>query len=401
MHSVNKAFVKCTQQNYFYIVYHRGDFDMQSVNSGQYRGIDISNWQGDVDFSQVKASGVEIVYIMTTEGTGFVNPYLDSFYSGAKANGLKVGFYHYFLGSDNPIEQANYFASKIGDKVPDCRLALDLESANGLGATALTTNAIAFLHQVEKLTGKAVVVYTYTSFARNNIDSRLGVFPLWIAEYGVDTPESNPAWDSWIGFQYSSTGSVPGVSGDCDMDVFMKEILLSNSSSDSTPIPPEIHTSDNYYIVQSGDTLSGIAEEYNTTYKVLAQLNGIRNPNLIYVGEKILLPGGSSGGGSGSGSSASYYIVQPGDTLSGIAEKYNTTYQILAQLNGISNPNLIYAGQKILLPSGSSSSYYTVQSGDTLSGIAEKYNTTYQHLAQINGISNPNLIHPGQIIKIS
>ena len=87
--------------------------------------------------------------------------------------------------------------------------------------------------------------------------------------------------------------------------------------------------------------------------------------------------------------------------MSGIAEKYNTTYQILAQLNGISNPNLIYAGQKILLPSGSSSSYYTVQSGDTLSGIAEKYNTTYQHLAQINGISNPNLIHPGQIIKIS
>lgn len=73
--------------------------------------------------------------------------------------------------------------------------------------------------------------------------------------------------------------------------------------------------------------------------------------------------------------------------------------------NGIVNPNLIYPGQKIKIPGGSGAKApeektYTVQSGDTLSGIAAKYGTTYQKLASYNGIANPNLIYPGQVIKI-
>ena len=92
------------------------------------------------------------------------------------------------------------------------------------------------------------------------------------------------------------------------------------------------------------------------------------------------------------------YIVQSGDTLSGIAKKYNTTYLKLAQENNISNPNLIYPGQKIKI--SSLETVYIVQSGDTLSGIAKKYNTTYLKLAQDNNISNPNLIYPGQRIVI-
>ena len=92
--------------------------------------------------------------------------------------------------------------------------------------------------------------------------------------------------------------------------------------------------------------------------------------------------------------------------MSGIASKYGTTYQVLANYNGISNPNVIYPGQKIKIPgtktnnTPSQSITYTVKSGDTLSGIASRYGTTYQHLAQINGIANPNIIYPGQVIKI-
>lgn len=99
------------------------------------------------------------------------------------------------------------------------------------------------------------------------------------------------------------------------------------------------------------------------------------------------------------------YTVQSGDTLSGIAAKYGTSYQHLAEINGISNPNLIYVGQKIKVSgsasSASSDTVYTVQSGDTLSGIASKYGTSYQHLASINGIANPNRIYVGQKIKIA
>ena len=96
------------------------------------------------------------------------------------------------------------------------------------------------------------------------------------------------------------------------------------------------------------------------------------------------------------------YTVKAGDTLSGIAEKYGTTYQHLAQINGISNPNLIYPGQVIKINgTTTNTTTYTVKSGDTLSGIAAMYGTTYQHLANINGISNPNLIYVGQVIKIA
>ncbi|MBU5317605.1 LysM peptidoglycan-binding domain-containing protein [Clostridium bornimense] len=96
------------------------------------------------------------------------------------------------------------------------------------------------------------------------------------------------------------------------------------------------------------------------------------------------------------------YIVKSGDTLSDIAAAYSTTYQHLAQINGISNPNLIYPGQVIKINgSSTNTTTYTVKSGDTLSGIAAMYGTTYQHLANINGISNPNLIYVGQVIKIA
>lgn len=101
------------------------------------------------------------------------------------------------------------------------------------------------------------------------------------------------------------------------------------------------------------------------------------------------------------------YIVQPGDTLSAIAQNFGTTYQQLAALNGIANPNFIYPGQQIVIngsavstPSNTDEEYYTIQPGDTLSGIASTYGTTWQWLAEVNGISNPNLIYPGHTIRV-
>lgn len=94
------------------------------------------------------------------------------------------------------------------------------------------------------------------------------------------------------------------------------------------------------------------------------------------------------------------YTVKKGDTLSNIASKYNTTYQKLAEYNNIENPNLIHVGQVIKIPTTSKPVTYTVKAGDTLSGIAAKYNTTYQKIAKDNNIENPNLIHVGQKLVI-
>jgi LysM repeat protein len=91
--------------------------------------------------------------------------------------------------------------------------------------------------------------------------------------------------------------------------------------------------------------------------------------------------------------------------LSGIAARFGTTYQKIAADNGIANPNLIYPGQVLKIygsgsGGGSSSKTYTVKAGDTLSGIAAKFGTTYQKIAKDNNIANPNLIYPGQVLVI-
>lgn len=96
------------------------------------------------------------------------------------------------------------------------------------------------------------------------------------------------------------------------------------------------------------------------------------------------------------------YTVVSGDTLSKIAQRFGTTYQELASINGISNPDIIKVGQVLKLPNSSSSSYitYKVVSGDTLGKIANKFGTTFQEIANINGIQNPNIIQVGQVLKI-
>ena len=99
------------------------------------------------------------------------------------------------------------------------------------------------------------------------------------------------------------------------------------------------------------------------------------------------------------------YTIQPGDNLSVIADKFNTTVDRLVELNGIENSNLIYAGDVLIIQPGSSvnseSTTYTIQSGDNLSVIAEKFGTTVDRLVELNGIENPNLIYAGDVLRIN
>ena len=129
----------------------------------------------------------------------------------------------------------------------------------------------------------------------------------------------------------------------------------STGSSGGTSGGTTTSGGDTVYTVRAGDTLSGIAKKYGTTYQALASYNGISNPNKISTGQKIKIPGAGSSGSASVGSGDTVYTVKAGDTLSGIASKYGTTYQTLASYNGISNPNKISVGQKIKIPGGGSS----------------------------------------------
>ena len=384
-----------------------------------YRGIDVSNWSGRINWREVADSGVEVVIIQASEGTFYRDPYLQEFYDGATGNGLKVGFYHFFNpnSSGTPAQQARYFVDTIRGLHSDCKLVLDLEQTGGLSNYELTKRAVEFLEEVKLYSGLDTAVYTYAYFAEHNLYNGLGIsdYPLWIAQLREGGPLPNQIWGSrHAGWQYSDTGRVSGISANVDLDIFYDEMFLNDRANIEGERRQE---SDNnkviYYTVQSGDTLSSIATRYGVTVENLASINGLSNPNLIYPGEvlKIYPENNRNIVNRGKVEFSSTYIVRLGDTLSLIAKRFNTTVNDLVELNDIANPNLIYPGEILKVPtvgnedskSSSARQYiktYIVQRGDTLSGIARKFNISVDRLAEINNIQNANLIYPGQVLKI-
>ncbi len=168
------------------------------------------------------------------------------------------------------------------------------------------------------------------------------------------------------------------------------------------------------HIVRSGETLSSIASQYGLTEAALAQANGIANPNLIYAGQQLVIPA-SEGAASPAivpAQGQAIHVVQRGEALSAIGRRYGVTEGAIAQANGIANPNLIYAGQQLLIPVGGGAApapaiaprqgagLHVVQPGQTLSAIAAQYGVSEQALAQANGIANPSLIYAGQQLVI-
>jgi peptidoglycan endopeptidase LytE len=163
------------------------------------------------------------------------------------------------------------------------------------------------------------------------------------------------------------------------------------------------------YIVSPGDTLKIIAARYGTTLDALASLNGIYNYNLIYVGQRLSVPTGGYVPPAPVPSSGSTYWIQYGDTLRKLAYRWGTTVNAILAVNPqIANPSLIYVGQPINIPGTSTGgpitptgAYYTVQRGDTLRIIANRYGTTVYNLQLLNPqIWNPNLIYVGTVVRV-
>jgi len=167
------------------------------------------------------------------------------------------------------------------------------------------------------------------------------------------------------------------------------------------------------HLVQPGDNLYRLALRYGTTVNAIVAANGLTNPNAIYVGQRLVIRTGSSSTTSGSPpatTTSSYYVIQRGDTLSGIALRHGVTTWALVTANGLSSPNMIYAGQRLTIPgTGTSSSTtlpdapdtYVVRPGDILSRIAQRFGTSAYTLARLNGIANPSLIYVGQVLRLS
>jgi LysM repeat protein len=170
------------------------------------------------------------------------------------------------------------------------------------------------------------------------------------------------------------------------------------------------------YTVKPGETLSEIAERYGTSVQRLMQLNGLRSAQDLWAGSRIQVPGaGSARTSTGARTTTvnANYTVKQGETLSELAERYGTSVQRLMELNNLGSAQDLWAGSRIQVPVtrtaaapkpkpavNKNATQHKVQSGETLSVIAQRYGVSMQNLIAINNISNPNQVEVGQTLKL-
>jgi LysM repeat protein len=182
-------------------------------------------------------------------------------------------------------------------------------------------------------------------------------------------------------------------------------LILLVSVTPAEGAPPA--TGGTVHIVQWGETLATIAYHYGTTVEAIVQANGLTNPHLIQVGQRLIIPGSAAP----SSPSGSTHTVRQGDTLFSIGRRYGVTVNAITQANGLTS-TLIYVGQELTIPPAGSVSpptenptdvawtRYTVQPGDTLTTIACRYGITVNDIVQANNLYNPGYIYPGQTLII-
>lgn len=200
---------------------------MQSRNRSNAQGIDVSRYQGVVDWAKVKASGKSFVYMKASQGTSLEDPRFVANAQGAKAVGMLIGAYHYLEASNTAAakQEAQHFVAtmkKVG--APDwfdLPPVLDYETNPAkISQSAINAVAAAFLEETERLTGRKPILYTGNAFAAN-FDKSLGAYDVWIARYSeTRVPDDRPAWSKWTFWQYSETGRVDGISGNVDLNEY-------------------------------------------------------------------------------------------------------------------------------------------------------------------------------------
>lgn len=195
-------------------------------------GIDVSNWQGEIDWAAVAGDGIKFAYIKATGGTGFVDQKFDDNYNGAYAQGIIRGAYHFARPDQSgPVRQARFFVRNGGGWSPDGMTLppmLDMEynpsgpDCYGLGHDRMTSWIQRFSDEVKRLTGRYPVIYTTTNWWKM-CTGDTGAFnrtnPLMIANWG-DDPRPLPNWPYHSIWQYTASGRVAGINGNVDRDVF-------------------------------------------------------------------------------------------------------------------------------------------------------------------------------------
>lgn len=321
------------------------------------KGVDISEWNGDVDFKALKAAGIEFVLIRCGFGSDLTHQDDASFKENVKKaqeHGMPYGVYLYSYANtlEKAKSEADHVLRLIKGTKPLYGVWFDMEdTCLPKDKAALTAICQTFCEAIENA-GYYVGIYSTPTWLEDRVDAdKLEVYDKWVAQWYKECQYERP-YGIW---QFTDELIIGGKKFDGNYAYKDYPAIIGGKASTSQKVEEALvkkpaqttAKKDKVYTVKKGDTLSGIADKYGTTYQALASYNGIKDPSLIYVGQKIKIPGA---GQQTTAKKETVYTVKKGDTLSGIAAKYGTTYQKLAAYNGIDTPSLIYVGQKIKIP---------------------------------------------------
>lgn len=311
-------------------------------------GIDISMWQNGIDLSAVKA---DFVIVKATEGIGYVDKTCDKFFQKALSLGKKIGFYHFARPTKNndPVREADFFYENckgyFGKAIP----ILDWEAENKQNVAY----AKAWLDRVYQRSGVKPVIYMSESVVNSYDWSSVANadYGLWVAKYrdnnqdynyNMSNAGSRPRvkwWKFYCMWQWTSTGRLSGYNGNLDCNVFYGDGTTwdkyAGKSGTTQPVKPTQPVKKSNEEI-ANEVINGAWGNGEDRKKRLTDAGYNYTVVQAIVNKKMAARNQSV-----------YYVVKSGDTLSAIASKYGTTYQQLAKINGIANPNKIYPGQKI------------------------------------------------------
>lgn len=398
-----------------------------NADAARYYGVDGSRYQGNT----LKKVTSEDSFAISQIGGYYNGTFIpQATYQSQVASGIAMGLrMHTYIYMETGANQAqtkamlDYYLPRVQTPKQSI-VALDYESGASANREANTDNVLYGLRRV-KAAGYTPVLYSYKPYILAHLDRQriTAEFPncLWVAayrDYSVMTrPDYNyfPSMDGINMWQFTSTA----IAGGYDYNVDLLGITLNGYKKGNAERP-----NSETKAIQQGQKADNtpksaikVGDTVRVKFGVKRWANGVGMPSWVQSntykvqevsGSKLLLGGIMSWINardveivSVTNTSSSYYVVRYGDTLNGIASRYGTTWQSLQRLNGLSNPNWIYPGQRLRVTGNASAKRtYTVRYGDTLSGIAYRYGVNAYTLAHNNGIRNINLIYPGQKLSL-
>lgn len=345
------------------------------------KGIDVSEFQGNINWNKVKADGIEFAILKLGNiydyDANYKDSKFDTNYKNARANGIKIGayIYNYCNTIDTLKKGLEWAIKKLEGKELDLPFYLDMEDKDIQGETkeTLTNQCNEFAKYVESK-GYQAGVYANVNWLKNELnpndfDKKISV---WVAQYYKECQYTGK-YDIW---QYASDGSVSGISGNCDMNYLYNEDIIKESETDTSDKKTIDELAEEVIDGKWGDgedrktKLEKAGYDYDAVQDRVNEILSRPKKSITEVAKDVI------DGKYGNGETRKKKLEAEG-------YNYDTVQAKVNQLLGAEVTKT-----------------YTVKSGDTLSGIASKYKTTVAKLVKDNNIKNANLIYVGQKIVI-